>query len=291
VRFPLISGENNEAYQCAIRVCDGIAECFYFSFGMKRNCSSKKDGELMSNQLKEIFVTLQEQLETSLRGDRVVFSHPGSKGDVSETNWLKMLEEHIPNRYQIVNKAFIIDSNGNVSDQIDLTIYDHQYTPILYNRNNQRFIPAESVYAVFEVKQNLSRQNLIYASEKAKSVRQLQRTSTEIVHAGGQHPPRPPFSIIAGILTYESDWSPAFGDALRNTLSGLSSFQERIDLGSVVSEGSFEITYDSNKLEIEQSEKHLALVYFLFRLLGKLQKLGTVPAIDYEVYIEKILGI
>ena len=106
----------------------------------------------MPNKLSEIFITLQDQLETSLRGNRSVFSHPGSKGDASEINWLNMLEEHIPNRYQIVNKAFIIDLNGNVSDQIDLTIYDHQYTPILYNQDNQRFIPAESVYAVFEVR-------------------------------------------------------------------------------------------------------------------------------------------
>jgi hypothetical protein len=244
----------------------------------------------MSNQLSEIFITLQDQLEISLRGSRLVLPHPGSKGDATEDNWLKMLKEHIPNRYQIVNKAFIIDSNGNVSDQIDLTIYDRQYTPLLYNRDNQRFVPAESVYAVFEVKQDLSRQNINYASEKAKSVRQLQRTSAEIVHAGGQHPPRIPFSILAGILTYDSDWSPAFGDAFRRTLSGLSSTHERIDLGCVVSEGAFEISYDSDGFEIEQSEKQLALVYFLFRLLGRLQKLGTVPAIDYDVYIRKVIG-
>lgn len=63
----------------------------------------------------------------------------------------------------------------------------------------------ESVYAVIEAKQNLTRANIIYAGRKAASVRRLHRTSAPIVHAGGTYPiVREPFPIIAGIVSYTS---------------------------------------------------------------------------------------
>lgn len=60
-----------------------------------------------------------------------------------------MLQKHLPHRYQ-ADKAFVIDSNGESSDQIDVVVYDRQYTPLLYNHDGQMFVPAESVYAIFE---------------------------------------------------------------------------------------------------------------------------------------------
>ena len=34
-------------------------------------------------------------------------------------------------------RAFVIDSRGECSDQIDIIIYDRQYSPFLYNNANQ----------------------------------------------------------------------------------------------------------------------------------------------------------
>lgn len=39
-------------------------------------------------------------------------------------------------------------------------IYDRRYSPFLFNQSGAVFIPAESVYAVFEVKQELSRETV-----------------------------------------------------------------------------------------------------------------------------------
>jgi len=241
----------------------------------------------MQNQLKDIYISLQAQLASSLNANRVVLTHPVAKGEASEENWLNLLASYLPHRYQ-ANKAFVIDSNGECSDQIDIVIYDRQYTPLLYNRDGQRFIPAESVYAVFEVKQDINRVHIEYAGAKAESVRSLFRTSTQIISAAGDHQPRPLFNIVAGILAYESSWTPAFGEPLIEVLQQRP-VRERLDLGCVVMNGGFEVIYiDNGDIELQQSESEFALIFFLFRLLDHLQKLGTVPAIDYAIYSQPL---
>lgn len=236
----------------------------------------------MPNHLQNLYASLQEQLDANLRTGQKVLTHPVSKGDSTEADWLNALKDHLPHRYQ-VSKAFIIDSNGKKSEQIDVVIYDRQYTPVLYNKNDQRLIPAESVYAILEVKQVLNSQNIFYAGKKVASVRRLHRTSAQIVYAGGKYEPRTPFSIIGGIVTYKSAWKPGLSKTLVNTLQKLGN-NSRLDLGCVVTAGTFEIKYDSNKVEVIKSKPEVSLASFLFLLLAKLQSLATVPAIDYQAY-------
>jgi hypothetical protein len=240
----------------------------------------------MPHHLQQVFVSLQARLETNLRVGQNVLKHPVAKGDATEANWINAMKEHLPHRYQ-VSKAFVIDADGNESEQIDLVIYDRQYTPILYNRDEQRLIPAESVYAIFEVRPSLNRENIIYAGEKVASVRALNRTSVGITYAAGKYEPRPLFPIIGGILCYDSGWKPAFGDPLIAILGELDEIA-RIDLGCVVTEGAFESSYEKGKVGIICSDSRLALANFLFSLLAKLQGLGTVPAINYASYIKSI---
>ena len=88
----------------------------------------------MSSDAKSLFKSLQDQLEASLAGARAVLSHPGAKGTASEDSWIAMLRAHMPHRYQI-DKAFAIDSEGSTSHEINIVIYDRQYTPLLNNQS------------------------------------------------------------------------------------------------------------------------------------------------------------
>lgn len=237
----------------------------------------------MTDKLKGLFDALQNRLKAGLGAAKATFDHPVAKGDASEANWLDILQRHLPHRYQ-ADKAFVIDSQGSMSEQIDVVIYDRQYTPVMYNHDGQRVVPAESVYAVLEVKQQLDKGNIEYAGQKAESVRKLARTSASIVHAGGEHEARPPSAIIAGILTFESAWNPPFGDAFREVLSGQQTVA-RIDIGCAVQSGGFEVVYgDNGKAEVNFSAPEHALVLFFMRLLHRLQRVGTVTAIDYDAY-------
>jgi hypothetical protein len=213
--------------------------------------------------------------------------HPDAKGDVGEINWAAALDGRkgngfLPGRYAVSN-AFIIDADGHRSDQIDVVVHDAHFCPLFFEQAGNRYIPAESVYAVFEVKQDLDRENVLYAAEKAASVRKLRRTSVPIVHAGGVFPERKPFEIVAGILTSRSDWSPAFGDSLIKALGDIAE-GGHLDFGAVAEEGAFEVGYGEEGISLSVSEPDAGLIFFLSRLYTRLQSLGTVTAIDLAEY-------
>ncbi len=237
--------------------------------------------------LKELFLGLQRELSVHLEVNRQHIPHPTTKGDASEVNWIGMLDKHLPSRYQ-AKKAFVLDIDGNLSEQIDVVIFDRHHSPLLFNQDNTLYVPAESVYAVFEVKQALNKENVVYAGEKAGSVRRLRRTSTTIPHAGGMYPAKPPLRILSGILALESEWSPGIGTPLTEVLYSLPELNQ-LDLGCSLQHGSFEVIYAAGQSSsIETSGKETALVFFFMRLLHRLQQLGTVSAIDLREYTKNL---
>ena len=235
--------------------------------------------------LKNLFHGLQSQMLAKLTTISENVEHPTSQGDGTELNWIEMLKNYLPKRYK-VDKAFVLDYKGNLSQQIDVVIYDQHYSPFLFNENNILFVPAESVYAVFEVKPTLDKKNLEYAAEKVASVRGLARTSGIIVDKGGEHRARELFPILGGIVTRSIEWNPPFGDSFAKIMSGFSS-EERIDLGCGLEAGSFRASYNGG-LKIEASNKETALIFFFISLVSKLQKLGTVSAIEFDAYEQAI---
>jgi hypothetical protein len=237
-----------------------------------------------SASLREKFLLLQSQLAAKLQANRMAISHAPTIGDATEVNWRGMLEDYLPARYQVA-KAFVLDHEGSESEQIDVVVFDRQYSPFLFNQDGAKYVPAESVYAVFEAKQEMSKDHIEYAGEKAASVRKLKRTSESIVHAGGRiKKPKAPFRILAGILCLESSWSPPLGRPLVNSLSRLPK-DARLDLGCTINHGAFEVLYENSRtVQLERSEANTALIFFFLRLLERLQQLGTAPAINLRQY-------
>ena len=215
------------------------------------------------------------QLELSQKS----VTHDGKMGEVNEQHFISFLSRYLPKRYR-ANSGIVIDSNGRTSDQIDIIIYDRQYTPTLLDQQSHRFIPAEAVYCVLEVKPKIDKQYIAYAGEKAKSVRVLKRTSVSIPHAGGVYKPKKPFSIIAGIIAIDSGWVNGIEcNALQDGLKALS-VESSLQCGLALKDRSFFSSEDT----IIYGPKKCSLAFFLFRLLNELQLLGTVPAIDWSEY-------
>ncbi len=196
-----------------------------------------------------------------------------------------MLRDFLPSRYQ-VSKAFVIDALGAMSRQVDIVIHDRHFSPLLFNREGAVYLPAESVYAVFEVKSTLQADHIDYAGEIAASVRRLHRTSVSIPHAGGKYRPRKPFRILAGIVALDATWQGSLKRPLEGPLGHLAK-EQRLDLGCVVERGGFEVTYQSgSRAMVALSPPDLSVSYFVLRLIGKLQRLATVPAIDIDAYLQ-----
>jgi hypothetical protein len=241
----------------------------------------------MANNLLDIIDGTQAQLEGSLEGTRRAVGHPGSRGSASEEDWLRVLKNHLPFRYQ-ADRAFVIDSNGKISEQIDIVVYDRQYSPLLYNHADQKFVPAEAVYAVLEVKQHLDKGHIEYAAGKAASVRRLHRTSVAVPQIGGAKLSGTPQHILAGLLTYESAWTPSFGTPLNDVLAGLVA-DGQIDIGCALIHGVFEAEYVAGQPPtVTGVPGQRALIQFFMRLLRRLQQRTTASAIDYSAYLAQI---
>jgi hypothetical protein len=128
--------------------------------------------------LQEILKHHQASLLADLDMARSVFANAEAKGDATEFEWLKVIDEFLPNRY-LCSAAFVLDSNGDVSEFIDIVIHDRHFCPLLFEQGGQKYIPAESVYAVLETKQKIDKGNIEYAAGKGASVRRLHRTQPD----------------------------------------------------------------------------------------------------------------
>lgn len=268
----------------------------------------------MSNKIKigDLFSGLQNQMVAQLNTNREFILHPGSKGDSLENVWIEWLRRYLPNRY-CVDKAIVIDSNGSLSHQLDLVIYDQQYTPFVFTQNGIHYIPAEGVYAVFEVKPDLQgkvgEDNFFdYAGKKIESVRCLKRTSVKIINAGVEVPARPLTKIVGGILSSTNSFTHSNNNTIEGHLKNLK-YLQTIEMGCAVDYGSFYVNYDgaedvtskdfdkrindyylNRKFEsITFSNKENSLVTFFLQLTRYLQQsIGTVAAIDLNAYAKTI---
>ncbi|QGY03626.1 hypothetical protein MMSR116_18320 [Methylobacterium mesophilicum SR1.6/6] len=229
--------------------------------------------------LEHLLSGLHERVQQSLASSRRAFGHPGTKGDATEGVWLDLFNTYLPKRYQAA-KAHVADSRNAFSDQIDVVIYDRQYTPPIFELHGQTIIPAESVYAVFECKQEINAREVGYAHGKIASVRRLHRTSMPVPWLQGKAEPKTPHRIIGGLLTFESGWSPPLGDTLIEALSDADD-DSRIDLGCVAANGLFGCTDQGCGTVTAQGKPATA---FLLELIARLQECGTVPMIDVRAY-------
>ena len=228
--------------------------------------------------LARVFSRIQQEMLSRLSVGGL-FEHPSAAGVASEQCWLELFERHLPKRYRAA-PVFVIDSQGSRSRQIDLAIFDNLYSPLLFPHGAGLHVPAESVYAVFEIKPFVSPHHIRYAAEKAASVRALKRTSVSVISTGRKQSPLRPQPILAGLLAPTSIWTPeSFAPQIRSTLSLLSPL-ERLDLTCALNHGSFEY---SDKLRFAPPER--ALFFFLMRLLDRLRALGTAPAADFSKYL------
>ena len=232
-----------------------------------------------SLSVRDLFLSKQEELSAALRATRSVIPHSGEMGTASELQWIAMLSEFLPNRYG-VKKGFVVSCDGMLSEQIDIIVHDAHFSPLLFERDNSCLVPAESVYAVFDSKQSLDKGTVTDAAKKAKSVRKLRRTSAPIPYLGKVAKAREPQEIFAGVLAVDSSWSPAFGDSFHELMNHLD-HEEALQIGCAVDSGAFEAYRDEdNQLVVNSSPSEVALVSFSLGLLGLLQTVGTVVAMD-----------
>jgi len=237
-----------------------------------------KHGKL---NLGEAFARVQKEMLAKLSVGSMI-DHSALVGSASEQLWLQLFERHLPKRYRAA-PAFVIDSCGNRSRQIDLVIFDNLYSPLFFPHESALHVAAESVYAVFEIKSYFSHHHIRYAAEKAASVRALKRTSVPVMVGGKARYPAKLQPILAGLLATSYAFPDGeFEKRLRQALMKLKP-AERLDLGCSLEGGAFEYQVGRS---IAMAPAEGALLFFVVRLLARLQACGTASAADLGAYLK-----
>lgn len=134
----------------------------------------------MSNIIKDIkenYLKMERELVTQLNYD--VTNHQLTAGSYREEIWVNFFTRIVPKKFNIARSVFIIDSNQSVSKEVDIAIYDEQYTPYIFNYGLIKFIPVEAVAAVVQCKsRNLNPEDL---EEWADSIDVLKTSNDSIV--------------------------------------------------------------------------------------------------------------
>ncbi|MFC3787395.1 DUF6602 domain-containing protein [Paenibacillus sp. GCM10012307] len=78
--------------------------------------------------------------------------HQGLTGNFREEMWMKFFRSIIPRKYSLAQGVLIIDSEGKISKEVDIAVYDETYTPYIFQYNTLKFIPIEAVAVVIECK-------------------------------------------------------------------------------------------------------------------------------------------
>ena len=141
-------------------------------------------GSCMSDFIKDIkenYLKMERELVTQLNYN--VSNHRLTAGSYREEIWADFFRRIVPKKFNIARSVFIIDSNRNISKEVDIAIYDEQYTPYIFNYGLIKFIPIEAVAAVVQCKSRaLDKENLL---NWIKSINKLQTSNDSIVRLAG----------------------------------------------------------------------------------------------------------
>lgn len=99
--------------------------------------------------IKNNYRKLEHELVTQLSYQ---VEHNVTTGTNREEIWIDFFRRIIPKKFNIARSVFIIDSNSKCSKEVDIAIYDEQYTPYIFNYGNIKFIPIEAVASVVQCK-------------------------------------------------------------------------------------------------------------------------------------------
>jgi hypothetical protein len=228
----------------------------------------------------DLFGRLQQRLHTTLFSP---VTHPTTTGDTSEIYWSAVLREFLPERYRI-GTGFAVDSDGGVSQQNDILIYDAQYSPLLWTNGNAVCVPIESVYAAIEVKQELNKDNFDEAVAKARALRALRPTSAGITHLTGSGSVKEPFVPLAGLLTQRCGWAEPFGEPFQRAMEATGD-DGQLDVGCALDGGAWVIPETQDWTAVQVVGTDHALLFLSTQLYHLLQALGTVPRIDIPKWL------
>ena len=123
---------------------------------------------------RSVLSTAQHKMSAAIAQIRTSVPHSGEIGDLVERVFRTQLLEVLPEKVGVSN-GFVVDSNGSVSRQMDVILYDHHNTPRILTSAGAQMFPVESTYACGEIKTDMDSMQLNDSFDKCLSYKRLVR--------------------------------------------------------------------------------------------------------------------
>lgn len=244
--------------------------------------------------IRKILKNIFDNLEQSLFNDmNIRIEHNLEDGKYREYLVKNVLEKIIPSKYSITN-GFIIDSDNNISDEMDIIIYDKNYVPPFFDET-YTVVPIEAVIVVIQVKTTLTASTLKDSITNLNSIDKLNaKTGGKIISAKGDLIEEKryicPYKVIVASKTDYVD-EHDFASDMKNIdiiyiveKNKSLTVKHKKNTKAVVCENKEELIKNQSNYELEVI-KESRLAFFALNLLEKMKLINNSIIINYEEYI------
>lgn len=252
--------------------------------------------------LSETFSASEGILELRLKAIRASFNHGGMKGSAVEEEFRNLFRELLPDNIG-VGTGLVIDSYGNRSKQLDIICYDKAKTPKFFSIGDASLFPVECVFFVFEVKTQVTPNELESCFKNMESVKNLK--STAYVESNSDIVETKSFwgktfdswQIIFGVLGLESNSSNSVKAKLLELRNSAKSIDKNIDSAYILGDGAYFNASLANQIEtdasflptegsflVRQTKNPLMIFFALFSVYYNQAEIG--PKFNFAKYVE-----
>lgn len=140
--------------------------------------SNQENSKKKFNHFKSISKNYEDLNKTMANEVKMTIEHDGLMGNFREEMWLNFFRRIIPKKYTLSQGVMIIDSHGKISNEVDIAVYDEQYTPYVMQYGSLKYIPIEAVVIVIQCKsRNITTKNIV---DWAKIIEELKSNNSGI---------------------------------------------------------------------------------------------------------------
>lgn len=245
---------------------------------------------------KKVLTEIFDNLEKSLYSDMSIrIENNLEDGMYREYLVKKVLEKIVPSKYCITD-GFIIDSDNNISKQMDIIIYDKNYVPPFFDET-YTVVPIEAVIAVIQVKTTINNKSLEDSRDNLNSINHLNsKIGGQVISASDGRIIEEkryimPYKII---VAYRTDKSENYDyAAYLNDVDMLYIVEDKAPLyikdrkepDAVVNVDKDELLKAQTEYSLRKIEEH-RLANFALSLLEKMKLINNSIIINYQEYIK-----
>lgn len=169
--------------------------------------------------MEEYFSLVSKEFELRIKQIRQFIKHHNpSIGAFNEEILRNFLRDFLP-KWVSVSQGFVLDRSGNISNQIDILIYNSTFYAPLYSVNNLVVLPPESVFIAIEVKTRINKKIFLEIFPKNQVLKRINPSIDSQIFI--YNPPSPK-KIVDYLDSF--DFSTYSEDEIPDRIYGLSKF-------------------------------------------------------------------